>query len=137
MKRVIRTTTLVVLASLAVMSTACQATASGPKAKAGRELALSGAKAKLGSMVGTWIVRDPQNARPTIRMVFRPNGTFDFLGAGFRSAGKFNVQEQKLQLEWTSVDGARVAAGTMRKDFPIADDDSSFTIDKYVYFRFR
>jgi hypothetical protein len=135
MKHVLRTTNLVVLAALAMLSTASQATETQPKTKSGPQLALSGAGARPISMVGTWIVRDAQHARPTIKMVFRSNGTFDFLGAGFRSAGKFKVQEHKLHLEWTSVDGAKVAPGTMKKGFPMAEDNSSFAIDKYTYFK--
>ncbi len=137
MKHIRTTLIFVVLASLATMATATQSqkNRSKPKPKAREELALKQPSGNLGSMVGTWTLRDGDKPRGDIRMVFRSNGTFAFVGPNWQSAGKFRVQEHKLSLEWSSVDGEKVAPGTMKKDFSMAEDDSSFTIDKYTYYK--
>lgn len=139
MKHVIRTTALVVLASLAMMATANgnhKQKTKKVKAKPAQELTLDRPTGNLGSMVGTWTLRDGDKPRTDIKMKFRSNGTFAFIGPNWQSAGTFTVQEHKLSLVWSSVDGQKVAAGAMHKDFPMADDDSSFTIDKYTYYKF-
>ncbi|HWA82834.1 MAG TPA: hypothetical protein VG820_05350, partial [Fimbriimonadaceae bacterium] len=139
MKHVLRTTlTLVVLASLATMAPANQThkhKAIKPKPKPVRQIALEMPAPDLGPMVGTWTLRDGEKPRTDIKMVFRNNGTFAFLGPNWKSTGKFRVAEHTLSLEWTSIDGSKVAPGTVKKDFSMADDDGSFTIDKYTYYK--
>jgi hypothetical protein len=88
-------------------------------------------------MVGTWTMRDGEKPLTYIRMVFRNDGSFAFVGPNWKSTGKFKVAEHKLSLEWSSVDGEKIAPGTMKKDFAMAEDDSSFTIDKYTYFKLK
>jgi hypothetical protein len=132
-----KTTTLVVLMSLAPIASASQTRKPAIQAKPVQEIALAGGSSSLGSMVGTWTLRNGEKPRTDIKMVFRPNGTFAFVGPNWQSAGKFRVQDHKLRLEWTSVDGAKVAPGVMKKDYPMAEDESSFTIDKYTYYKFR
>jgi hypothetical protein len=135
MKNVIRTTlTLVVLGSLAMTATT-QQTPRPKNKRARQELALSHPASAIAPMIGTWTLRDGDKPRKDIRMVFRHNGTFAFVGPNWQSSGKFKIQEHKLSLVWTSVDGAKVAPGSVKKDFPMADDNSSFTIDKYTYFK--
>jgi hypothetical protein len=135
MKHVIRTTvTPVVLASLA-MTAAAQQTHKHRNQRQDQELALGSSSSEIQPMVGTWTLRNGDKPRTDIKMVFRRNGTFAFVGPNWQSAGKFRMQETKLALEWTTVDGSKVAPGTVKKDFPIADDRSSFTIDKYTYYK--
>jgi len=86
-------------------------------------------------MVGTWTLRNGDKPRTDIRMVFRPNGTFAFVGPNWRSEGKFRIGEGKLSLEWTAVDGSNVAPGTVKKDYPMTDDGGSFSIDQYTYYK--
>ncbi|HVT14139.1 MAG TPA: hypothetical protein VHE55_17895 [Fimbriimonadaceae bacterium] len=141
MKHVLRTTlTLVVLASLAMMAPANQTHKHKtkkikPKPKVVRPLAMETPAVDLGPMVGTWTLRDGERPRTDIKMVFRNNGTFAFVGPNWKSTGKFHVAEHTLSLEWTSIDGSRVSPGTVKKDFAMADDDGSFTIDKYTYYK--
>lgn len=136
MKHVIRTTTLVVLASLAMMATAIDHSKHKPKARQQPEAMIQPA-GKLGAMVGTWTLRNGDAPRTDIKMFFRPNGTFAFVGPNWRSAGTFRVADHKLSLVWTSVDGEEVDPGTVKKDYAMADDDSSFTIDKYTYYKLQ
>jgi hypothetical protein len=136
MKHVLRTTTFVVaLASLAMMAAADQTHKHKSKSAKPTPLALSRPSESLGPMVGTWMMKDGEKPNRSIRMVFRPNGTFAFVGPNWQSTGKYKVQEHKLSLEWSSVDGEKVKPGVMHKDFAMGENDSSFTIDKYTYFK--
>lgn len=143
MKHVLRTTaTLVVLASLATTAAANQThrhKVRKPQAKTAHRqsqpIAVVVPTPEVAPMVGTWTLRNGDKPRTDIRMVFRPNGTFAFVGPNWQSVGKFRVQEHKLSLEWTAVDGSKVAPGTVKKDFPMADDNSSFSIDTYTYYK--
>lgn len=138
MKYIRTAATFAVVASLAMMATVAPAQSksrrnSAPKAPVQKSQAPA---AELGQMVGTWTMRDGAKPLTHIRMVFRPNGTFAFVGPNWQSAGKFKVAaDHKLSLEWSSVDGQKVAPGSMKKDFPMTEDESSFTIDKYTYFK--
>lgn len=87
------------------------------------------------AMAGTWTLRDGDQPRKDIRMVFRPNGTFAFVGPNWKSEGTYRMAEHKLSLEWSKVDGAPVKAGTVKKDIVMPEDDCSFTIDRYTYFK--
>ena len=86
-------------------------------------------------MVGTWTLRNGDKPRTDIKMIFRTNGTFAFVGPNWNSAGKFKIGEHKLNLEWTAVDGTPVKPGVMHKEYVMDDTDSSFTIDKYTYYK--
>ena len=140
MKHVIKTTsTIVVLASLAMMAQADQThkhKTKKVKATVKQDLALSQPSPELAPMIGTWTLRNGDKPRTDIKMIFRPDGTFAFVGSNWQSKGHFKLGEHKLCLEWSSVDGSAVAPGSMKKDFPMADDNSSFTIDQYTYFKF-
>ncbi len=136
MKHLRTTITLVVLSVLAMTATADQTHKhKSKKTKASQTLALEPAAPELRPMVGTWTLRNGDKPRTDIKMFFRPNGTFAFVGPNWNSAGKYRIQEHKLALEWTSVDGSKVAPGTMKKSYPMAEDDSSFTIDQYTYYK--
>lgn len=87
------------------------------------------------AMVGTWTMRDGGKALTYIRMVFRPNGDFRFVGPNWSSSGKFRVTDHTLSLEWTMVDGSKVKPGQMKKDFAMGEGNASFTIDRYTYFK--
>ena len=138
MKHIRTTLTLVVLASLAMTAAANQTHKQKSKkpTKPMPTLALTTPTA-LGPMVGTWTLRNGDQPRKDIKMVFRMNGTFAFIGPNWQSAGKFKVAEHKLSLEWSMIDGSKVQPGTVKKDFAMAEDDSSFTIDKYTYYKLQ
>jgi hypothetical protein len=129
--------TVAVVASLALMAGAAPVQKkSASKARSLPAMQKQQApKVELGGMVGTWTMRDGEKPLTHIRMVFRPDGSFAFVGPNWKSAGRYKVAEHKLSLEWNSVDGEKIAPGTMKKDFSMAEDDSSFTIDKYTYFK--
>lgn len=141
MKHMLRTTlTIVVLASLAMTaaanSTHKHKTKKHATAKAAPiALAATPAPAMLGPMVGTWTLRDGDKPRTDIKMVFRKDGTFAFIGPNWKSNGTFHVQEHLLSLEWASIDGSKVAPGTVKKDFAMGEDDGSFKIDTYTYYK--
>jgi hypothetical protein len=140
MKHVIRTTiTFVVLASLATMATADNTHKQKTKRPAARPAQVLSATppTALAPMVGTWTLRNGDQPRKDIRMVFRPNGTFAFVGPNWQSTGTFRIAEHKLSLEWSTIDGSKVEAGTVKKNFSMAEDDSSFTIDKYTYYKLQ
>jgi hypothetical protein len=84
-------------------------------------------------LVGTWYVNDNGKESHAQRLNLRKNGTFAFIGSGWKSEGNFKVKENALALEWTAVDGSPVKAGTMHKSIPLAPDKSSFVIDRYTY----
>ena len=134
MKHIRTTLTLVVLAMLATMATADRA--HNRKVKSPNTAAFSGSPSReVQPMVGTWTLRDGDRPRRDIKMVFRPNGTFAFVGPNWQSSGNFRVQDHKLDLVWTSVDGSKVAPGSIKKAYPMTPDDGSFTIDKYTYYK--
>jgi hypothetical protein len=138
MKHIIRTTTtLVVLASLATMATANNQHKHKAKPKAQEEQTISQVSGEVVPMVGTWTLRNGDTPRTDIKMLFRSNGTFAFIGPNWQSAGKFRLADHKLSLEWTSVDGSKVAPGTVKKDYAMNEDDSSFKIDTYTYYKLQ
>ena len=143
MKHIRTALAFVVLASLAMTATAGNRhhrPRHQPKKHAAREtamapIALAAAPPEVRPMVGTWTLRNGDQPRTDIRMVFRTNGTFAFVGPNWRSEGRFRMGEGKLSLEWTSVDGSHVAPGTVKKDYPMGDDGGSFRIDQYTYYK--
>jgi hypothetical protein len=138
MKHIRTTLPLVVLAMLAMTASASQSHRHKfikPQPVPRRVAAPVIAPQEVRPMVGTWTMRDGDKPRGDIRMVFRPNGTFAFVGPNWQSAGVFKLRDHKLALEWTMVDGSRVAPGTIKKAYPMTEDDASFTIDKYTYFK--
>lgn len=142
MKSITTTLALIGLASLAMTASASQGRHRRHKAIAhpahraiAKHPAVIAPSPEVRPMVGTWTMRDGDRPRTDIRMVFRPNGTFAFVGPNWQSAGKFRMAEHTLSLEWTSVDGSKVAPGTVKKDYKMSEDDASFTIDQYTYFK--
>ncbi|HEY3781732.1 MAG TPA: hypothetical protein VGL56_11645 [Fimbriimonadaceae bacterium] len=84
-------------------------------------------------LVGTWYVHENGKESHAQRLSLRKNGTFAFIGSGWKSEGKFSVKANALALEWTAVDGAPVKAGTMHKAITLSANKSSFVIDRYTY----
>jgi hypothetical protein len=84
-------------------------------------------------LVGTWYVNENGKESHAQRLHLRKNGTFAFIGSGWKSEGNFKVKDNALALEWTAVDGSPVKVGTMHKAIPLAPDKSSFVIDRYTY----
>lgn len=139
MKRILHiSVSLVVLGSLATMASAAPQKKSVKKKKAPAKAAparVVKTDPELAPMVGVWTMRDGEKPLTSVKMKFNPNGTFAFLGPNWKSEGKFQLRDGFLKLVWTSVDGAKVAPGTMKKDYAMADQNASFTIDKYTYFK--
>lgn len=86
-------------------------------------------------VVGTWNVRsDNGNVNRGIKMVFKPNRTFEFAGMAATSKGRYTIEGDRLVLIWTEVDGEAVDDGSMQKTL-ILREDGTFKIDTYVYVR--
>ncbi len=136
MKRVIKTTWMfVMIGSLVASAAAAPSHKSHSKRKKASHSANSQPSSGSGPMVGTWTLRDGDKPRTDIKMVLRGNGTFNFIGPNWKSAGNYSVGEDKLKLQWTSVDGSAVKPGQMHKDFPIGEGSATFQIDKYTYYK--
>jgi|SRR5579862_3048448 len=88
------------------------------------------------SMVGTWVVDDPNGSYRDVKAVFRPDGSFRFVGGGWTSTGSYCVENHRLRLRWDAIDGEPVEPGSVAKDFGI-DDPRSFRIDNYHYCKLR
>ena len=84
-------------------------------------------------LVGTWYVNENGKESHAQRLSLRKNGTFAFIGTGWKSEGKFKVKDNALALEWTAVDGSPVKAGSMHKSIELNPDKNSFVIDRYTY----
>ena len=84
-------------------------------------------------LVGTWYVTDHGIESHAQRLALRKNGTFAFIGSGWKSEGKFKLREGNLALEWTAVDGTPVKAGSMHKNIVLNREMNSFVIDRYTY----
>lgn len=87
-------------------------------------------------MVGLWTLRDGEKPRLDIKMKFTPDGHFAFLGPNWKSTGNYRIVENKLSLEWSTVDGQPIKPGVMKKDFALDATTTSFVIDKYTYYKF-
>jgi len=129
-KMIIRTVSLCALAILLV-----PAMASGGKQhkKSHNHPAAKAASASIRQVVGTWYVYQNGAESHAQRLALRPDGTFAFIGSGWKSAGKYNVEDNYLVLQWTEVDGQPVKYGTMHKRIALNDDKNRFTIDRYNY----
>lgn len=86
-------------------------------------------------MAGTWTTRRNGFEEKGLRMELRKDGTFRFVMAGATSEGTWAVEEGRLVLVWTKIDGESVEPGAVKKAFPISDDGVSFRIDSYHYER--
>lgn len=83
---------------------------------------------------GSWTVRSNGVEDKSIKMVFNNNGTFQFTCVGATSKGKFEIDNDRVTLVWTEVDGEAVASGSMRKTIYLRED-GSFNIDTFRYER--
>jgi hypothetical protein len=84
------------------------------------------------AMVGTWTLRRDGFEDRNTRLIFNEDGTFRFKMSNATSCGKFQIQEGRLVLLWTEVDGESIELGTMRKSVRLAED-GSFKIDTFRY----
>lgn len=87
----------------------------------------------VGPMVGTWTVREGEKERGDIRVTFKPNGRFAFVGSNFKSEGTYECVDHVLKLLWTSVDGEPVTPGAMHREITLNEGDESFKIDRFLY----
>jgi hypothetical protein len=87
----------------------------------------------VGPMVGTWTLREGDKEIRYVRILFRPNGTFAFVGSSFRSEGTYRFAENSLKLAWTSIDGEPCKPGAVQHSYLLAEADGSLQINKHVY----
>jgi hypothetical protein len=85
-------------------------------------------------LTGTWNVSDSGQVNKSIKMIFKPNNTFEFSGMAATSKGRFELDGAKLTLVWTAVDGEPVEVGSIKKVLWLRED-GSFNIDTYRYVR--
>lgn len=85
-------------------------------------------------MVGTWFLLDSEG-KPvkSTKITFTPYSEFTFTGAAWKSSGTFTLRDGWMNLTWTSVDGAAVKPGTMKKKVPLEADGTRFQIDRFRY----
>jgi len=85
-------------------------------------------------MVGTWFLLDSAG-KPvkTTKIAFTQYGEFTFTGSAWKSAGTFSLREGFVNLVWTSVDGAAVKPGTMKKSLPLEADGTRMQLDRFRY----
>jgi len=83
-------------------------------------------------MVGTWYVNESGKENRAQRLALRSDGTFAFIGSGWKSSGQYSYKDNTLALAWTHVDGAPVQPGSMHKNILLAAD-GTFNIDRYTY----
>lgn len=84
-------------------------------------------------LVGTWVVRKGELPDRSIKLTFKKDGSFQFVCVGAKSAGKYQLENGKLVLLWTTVDSEPVELGSMRKELRLSSDGGSFDIDSYHY----
>jgi hypothetical protein len=86
------------------------------------------------SVVGTWTLRTGSIEDKSVKIVFKPNGTFEFSGQFATSKGKYVVEGSQLTLNWNLIDNEEVAPGSVHKTVML-NEDGSFSIDSYRYQR--
>ena len=133
-KMIIRTASLCALAILLV-----PAMASGGKKHKQKshhhpaKFSARGGSASIRPVVGTWYVYQNGAESHAQRLALRPDGTFAFIGSGWKSGGNYSIDNNALVLQWTEVDGQPVNYGTMHKRIALNEDKNRFTIDRYNY----
>lgn len=82
----------------------------------------------------------PFTLRPTedqenfaIRVVFRPDGTWTWVGPDFKSEGRYWYKPGFVTLDYRSIDGKPQKPGTVRTKIHFLDNDRVFVIDNRVY----
>ena len=88
----------------------------------------------LSSLAGTWTLHNGPSEDKSVKILFKPNGTFEFSGQFATSKGKYSVEGNMLTLNWTHIDNEEVAPGSVHKTV-VLSDDGSFFIDSYHYQR--
>lgn len=81
------------------------------------------------SVAGTWVLSGDES----VKMVFKADGSFEFAGQMATSKGKYAIDGDQLTLNWTEIDGEKVAAGSVHKTVSIAG--GVLQIDTYQYHR--
>ncbi|HVL38462.1 MAG TPA: hypothetical protein VM328_03630 [Fimbriimonadaceae bacterium] len=97
----------------------------------------SAAVAPLQSKVaGTWMVANDGKPNPNMKLILDKNGNFKFAGSNYSSAGKYRHVGNKIDLNWTMVDGQKVKPGQMKKTLEL-NPDNTFKIDRFTYKKFK
>ena len=86
-------------------------------------------------MTGTWTVHSNGVEDKGCRMDLKKDGRFRFVMAGATSEGTWRIEDGKMLIVWTRVDGAPVEPGTMKKALPLGEAGDWFQIDSYRYER--
>lgn len=68
-----------------------------------------------------------------IRVVFRTDGTWTWIGPNFKSEGRYWYKPGFATLDYRSIDGKAQKPGTVRTSIPFLDNDRAFVIDSRVY----
>lgn len=85
-------------------------------------------------MVGTWFLLDSEGKPVTsTKITFTAYSEFTFIGSAWKSGGTFTLRDGWVNLAWTSVDGAAVKAGTMKKKLPLEADGTRLQLDRFRY----
>ncbi len=128
-------TTLAPLASASPLGAPASPSSSSskksPKKATPRSVACSPA---IKPVVGTWFVNQDGREDHDKRLVLRPNGTFAFIGTGWKSEGNFSFKDNAIILNWTRVDGSPVKPGQMHKELAM-EPGGGFHIDTYQYYK--
>lgn len=87
------------------------------------------------NLAGTWVVISNGKPDRSFKMVFDGKGQFRFVSSNAKSAGKYQLSDRELLLQWTEVDGEAVTLGTMKKKIQLSDDGAWFQLDRFRYER--
>ncbi len=85
-------------------------------------------------ILGSYTLR-PGNGKENfaIRVVFRPDGTWTWVGPDFRSEGRYWFKENSATLDYRKIDGKPTKPGTVRAKFEFLDNRRAFVVDNRVY----
>jgi hypothetical protein len=91
-----------------------------------------------GRLEGAWTASHNGIEDRTVRITFLPNGRFKYVGMGVSSAGEyaFEPESSLFVLTYREIDGQKVDDEThIVKRVLLEEEGTSFTIEKYVYYR--
>ncbi len=83
---------------------------------------------KASTMLGRWMLDGNVRA---VRFDLKPNGTFEYIGYGSKSKGRWNVEGDHLRLRWTHIDSGPVDSAKVTGAFPVVD--GTLQVGKFGY----
>jgi len=85
-------------------------------------------------VLGTWTLRPGGKTEdPSIRLVFRDDASFTWIGPNFRSDGKYWYKPGKATLDYRVVDGKTYKPGVIRMSLVIDEVQKGFVVDGRIY----